>query len=108
MYWTVDLSAHLLTTAITLDEATERVLSALLERKAALGPITFADTSEGSVGARFDLEAPNFETAIANGLAIFTEALESANVGIAHVIHGEAARGDQITDDVLEAAPIVV
>lgn len=91
MYWTVDLSARMLTMAITLEEATERVLSALLERTGALGPITFANITDSSVGARFDLEAPDFETAIASGLAMFTEALASANVGTAHIIHGEAS-----------------
>ena len=92
----------------SLDEAVEQVLCALLERPTALGPVTYANVPEQSVGARFDLEAPDFETAIAKGLALFTEALDTAGVGDAQIIHGEVVEDDPIAGDVLETASIAV
>jgi hypothetical protein len=108
MYWTVDLNARLLSTAATLDETVEKVLCALLERPTVLGPVSYANVSEGSVGARFDLEAPDFEAAIATGLELFTEALDAAGVGAVQIIHGQALEDDPATGDLLERKSVAV
>ncbi|HUZ01139.1 MAG TPA: hypothetical protein VMU89_12380 [Thermomicrobiaceae bacterium] len=80
MTWELALEALPTPAPHDVADAADALLTALEHSPSILGAVTFADRAAGTLGARFDLEAPAVEDAIRAGVLAFVNATRTIGI----------------------------
>lgn len=94
MDWVLTLEAMPGSPSPAVAHALDDLLSALERIPGVGGPVTFADPRNGTLGARFDVEAPAVEDALAAGLRVFAGASRTAGITAPVILRAEIAVAD--------------
>lgn len=78
--WTIDVEAILSVLETDIESAAECLLDTLHELSGVMGPVTYVNFSERTIGLRFDVEAEEARAAGNRGLDLAVTAIEDTHI----------------------------